>query len=164
MTIKPITEAEARKVVSWRYDRPYDGYNLSAADLTRMLEPEHAFHAVFNDDEELIGFCSYGPDGHVPGGHYELDALDVGAGLRPDLTGQGQGQAFLKAVLAYGREHHTPRRFRATVASFNARALAVLRHLEFSPAQSFISRGHGPLKPFIVMVKEEPKRVEPDDD
>ncbi len=165
MTIKPITEAEAKKVVSWRYDRPYDVYNLAPEALPDLLEPEHAFHAVFDDEENLIGFCSFGQDGRVPGGHYELDALDVGAGLRPDLTGQGRGLAFLEAVLEHARQELAPRRFRATVGTFNARALAVLKKLKFSPVQSFISRGQGPPKPFIVMVKEEPKKVvEADED
>jgi len=44
-------------------------------------------------------------------------------GLRPDLTGQGCGQAYLSAILVYLTQIHPSVPLRTTVASWNQRAL-----------------------------------------
>jgi ribosomal-protein-alanine N-acetyltransferase len=60
----------------------------------------------------------------VPGGDYAGEALDVGGGVRPGLTGRGRGLSLLEAALGFASERFHPPVFRATVAEWNARALA----------------------------------------
>ena len=55
-----------------------------------MHDPTNRYHGVTGEDHsQLIGFCCFGPDARVTGFAYDEDSLDIGAGLRPDLTGRG---------------------------------------------------------------------------
>lgn len=58
-----------------------------------MLNPQNGFAGVYRQTE-LLGFCSLGKDGQVVGGSYDESCVDVGAGMRPDLVGHGNGAVF----------------------------------------------------------------------
>ena len=103
LTLKALDATSARAVLTWQYPPPYDIYNADPADieadLASLLDPTNHYYSVWNEDELLIGFRNFGPDARVPGGNYSLDALDLGGGLRPDLTGHGLGAAFMRKAL-----------------------------------------------------------------
>ena len=67
----------------------------------------------------------------MPGIDEEPDVLDVGLGLRPDLTGIGLGAPLLRAACELGRELHGPRRYRLVTAVTNARMQRVATALGF---------------------------------
>ena len=142
-TFAPLTEAEARDIVSWRYEPPYDIYNghpdLLEDSVAWLLTPAFQYHAIHDENMDLIGFCCFGEDATVPGGLYPPDALDIGIGLRPELTGQGLGVPVLTAILAHALRTYEPTAFRATIATFNLRSQAVFRHLWFVPEMTFVS-------------------------
>jgi [ribosomal protein S18]-alanine N-acetyltransferase len=96
-----------------------------------MLEPENDYHAALDRDGALVGYCCFGPDARVQGLEEAPAVLDVGGGLRPDLTGVGLGGPFLRACCALGAELHDPREFRVVVAAFNRRAQLVAAALGF---------------------------------
>ena len=125
--ISPITEADVRAILTWRYPEPYALYSMvsdnPAGDLSYFLDPANAFQRVANEQGDLIGFCSFGQDAQVPGGDYTTDALDIGLGMCPDLTGQGLGSSFLAAILDHALRQFAPIRLRATVAAFNRRCI-----------------------------------------
>ncbi|TGN62535.1 N-acetyltransferase [Nocardioides eburneiflavus] len=152
LRIVPLTRAHAEDMVTWRYDPPYDVYDMTGAAPDDLLDPALGFHAVLAG-ERLIGFRSFGPDGRVPGWDYDDTALDTGGGLRPSLTGQGLGRAAIAAGLAYGRDRYAPAAFRVTVASFNARARRTVESLGFEVVGSFAARRDG--RPFDVLVRDE---------
>lgn len=150
---RKMDESTAWQIVGWRYPFPYEIYNC---DPNRMDEavygfllPHYCYFAIYDESDILVGFCCFGEDAQVPGGEYGADALDVGAGLRPDLTGQGLGCIFLAAILAFARQRFAPERFRVTVADFNQRALRVWEKTGFEPVQHFESL-HGS-QPFEVL-------------
>ncbi|CAA9587940.1 MAG: hypothetical protein AVDCRST_MAG88-4296 [uncultured Thermomicrobiales bacterium] len=147
----PMTEPDARAVAAWRYEGPYALYNADPARLDEtlraLLAPRNHYYAVRTTEDGLVGTFCFGPDAQVPGGDYDdLDALDIGLGLRPELTGRGLGEAFLLAGLAFAREQFVPAptRFRLTVATFNRRAIRVYEHAGFRPTHRFVrpSDGH----------------------
>ena len=150
--IATLTRAHAEDLATWRYEPPYDVYDMTGAEPDELLDPAAGFHAVLAGDE-LIGFRSFGPDGQVPGWDYDDTALDTGGGLRPSLTGQGLGRAVIAAGLAHGRAHFAPTAFRVTVASFNTRARRVVESLGFARVGSFEAARDG--RPFDVLVKRE---------
>ena len=150
--IAPLTPEHAEDIASWRYDPPYDVYDMTDADPDDLLDPALGFHAVLVDDR-LIGFRSFGPDGRVPGWRYDDSALDTGGGLRPSLTGQGLGPAVIAAGLAFGRARFAPAAFRVTVASFNARARRTVESLGFQHVDSFRAARDG--REFDVLVRPE---------
>lgn len=152
LRIAPLTREHAEDLATWRYDPPYDVYDLAGADPVDLLDPALGFHAVLAG-ERLIGFRSFGPDGQVPGWGYDDSALDTGGGLRPTLTGQGLGRAVISAGLDFGRTTYAPAAFRVTVASFNVRARRTLESLGFERIGSFVALRDG--RRFDVLVRPE---------
>jgi ribosomal-protein-alanine N-acetyltransferase len=152
MQIAPMTQAYAAEIVTWRYPAPYDCYDMTNASLAFLTSPEGGFHALV-EGGELIGFRSFGEDGQVPGGMYDASALDTGGGLRPDLTGKGLGREAIGTGLAFGRREFAPAAFRVTVASFNERALRVVRSLGFVSTGSFDALADG--RSYELLVRPE---------
>jgi [ribosomal protein S18]-alanine N-acetyltransferase len=143
LRLEPLREVHARAIIKWRYLPPYDFYNAPVDNHTdryvrEFLNPEWAFHAVLDSDDRHIGFCSFGRDGQVPGGDYSLDALDIGLGMTPELTGRGLGVGFFGAILAHAAEHLRPRQCRLTVADFNVRALKLYSKFGFQIQDEFV--------------------------
>jgi|SRR5215469_2257475 len=136
MRIVPMTPAYAADIVTWRYPAPYDCYDMTSANPAFIASAASGFFALVELDD-LIGFRSFGLDGQVPGGDYDDSALDTGGGLRPDLTGRGLGRQAMATGLEFGRLEFAPPAFRVTVASFNQRALRVVRSLGFVDVSSF---------------------------
>jgi RimJ/RimL family protein N-acetyltransferase len=139
-SITSITPEAAGEITQWRYPPPYDIYDLSQEDLPGFLNPAYSYHQVRNQDGELIGYCCFGKDARVPGGDYSLgepEVLDIGVGLRPDLTGQGLGSEFVSKVISYGIEQYQPQRLRVTIAKFNQRSLKTFQHLGFKVSKTF---------------------------
>ena len=90
---------------SWRYEPPYDFYD---GDVDPVLNPERFYEAL---DEEglLVGNYYFEEKG---------DALEIGLGMRPDLTGRGLGLEFFRAGLDFAREQFRPESIILNVASF----------------------------------------------
>jgi ribosomal-protein-alanine N-acetyltransferase len=153
---RPMAKASALVIVHWRYSTPYDIYNLDSGDvgetIEALLDPQFHYHIMTDQQEGLVAYCCFGKDGQVPGGDYSLDALDIGLGVRPDLTGQGRGLSFVGAVLDFACQTYSAQAFRVTVAQFNRRALRVWEQAGFRPVQTFERHGDG--LPFVVLTYE----------
>lgn len=143
--LRPITRADAEKISGWRYPEPYSTYDGNPSSVPGLLDPRYNYHAVFDGAEELIGYFCFGADATIPEGRkrglYGDDALDVGLGMRPDLTGRGLGLEFVRIGLRFAGEKFSPPTFRLTVAAFNRRAVAVYERAGFNPVQEFGDRG-----------------------
>ncbi len=142
-------------MLRWQYEPPYDIYNIRVEDIEKELQwylnPDNKFHSIFNGAQDLVGVCSFGEDGRVKGGDYSLEAIDIGAGLKPDLTGQGHGAAFLEAILEFSKKNFPKQTLRATVASFNQRCIKVCERSGFHQVQTFV-RDSTPPEEFKVFV------------
>ena len=115
-TFEPMNDEQARAVVAWRYEAPYDFYDMAndLEGLEELLDPKRrrGYFAAFSEGE-LVGFFCYGPGGQLPGFDYPDDgSIDIGLGLRPDLTGKGLGLGFVLAGLEFGRHRFDPAGFR----------------------------------------------------
>ena len=145
-SIAAMTQHEAETISMWEYEAPYDFYNAPADehDLAELLDPAQRAGQYFSvhATEELIGFFQFRSDG---------DAVVVGLGLRPDLTGRGLGQSFLEASLAFARGQFAPARFRLSVATFNERAIKVYEHAGFVVTRAFTHETNGGVFPFVEM-------------
>ncbi len=157
LVFKEMSEEEAREVANWKYEPPYDFYDVTKdpEDLDELLDPEKRkdyFSAASND--ELVGYFCFGAEARVPGGDYSGEAVDVGLGLRPDLTGEGLGPEFLEAGLEFAKVRFSPAGFRLSVAEFNERAIKVYERAGFEKAESFIQRTNGGEYAFFLMTRE----------
>ncbi len=108
-------------------------------------------------DSGAAGFVCFGKEAQISGardsGLYAHDALDIGLGLRPDLTGQGLGGAFLAACLGHAVRTRDPGALRLAVADFNTRAIAVYRHAGFHTVAQCQSPVRGRSVGFVIMVR-----------
>jgi RimJ/RimL family protein N-acetyltransferase len=130
-------------MLEWHYEPPYDVYDLGGGNVDDvvkdLLDPAYAYHAILSPEGELVAFCCFGADAQVPGGDYAGEALDIGLGVRPDLTGQGRGSAFVQAVLDFAQRTWPSPAYRVTIAEFNARAQRVWQKAGFVRVQRFES-------------------------
>jgi [ribosomal protein S18]-alanine N-acetyltransferase len=141
-TLTPITRTDAQAISRWRYEGPYAVYNGSPASVTSLLQPRYLYHSVHDELGELVGYFCFGEDARVsagrgPGLYDREDALDVGLGMRPDLTGRGLGEQFVRAGLHFAEDAYSPPAFRLTVATFNRRAIRVYERAGFEPVDTF---------------------------
>ena len=147
VSITGMSQDDARDIATWRYEPPYDFYDADAdaRDLAELLDAtqrEGRYFSVRDDDGTLIGFLQLDPVD---------DAIDLGLGLRPDLTGRGLGQPFLETGLEFARKLCSPRRFTLSVAAFNARAIAVYARAGFTRTRTFDHETNGGVFSFVEM-------------
>ena len=156
----PMTVEQAHAIGAWRYDPPYDLYNMGADEdaLRELLDQDTPYYAGTDERGELAGFLCFKAAaqtlaGFLAGAYADHAALDIGLGLRPDLTGHGHGLAFLDAGLAFAREAFAPASFRLSVATFNGRAIKVYERAGFRPAHTFTHTTADGVYEFMTMVR-----------
>lgn len=154
-TFRTLDENSAHTILGWKYEPPYNMYDLASSDpeetLQYLLDPQYAFHGIYGRSSELEAFCSFGPDGQVNGGDYDTPALDIGLGVRPDLTGKGLGYQYVNAVIDFAYLTYSPDRLRVTIAAFNRRAMRVWERAGFQVVQIF--QGGWTNIDFVIMMK-----------
>ena len=134
----------------------YDGDPTSVPSL---LEPRFLYHSVYDERGELAGYFCFGEDARVTAGRhlgvYEKEqALDVGLGMKPDLTGQGLGTEFVLAGLRFAKENLSPPAFRLTVAASNLRAIRVYERTGFEAVEAFGARTRDGGREWLLMRRE----------
>jgi len=77
---------------------------------------------VVRDSDELVGFYYFDE---------RSDTIEIGLGLRPDLTGKGLGLKFFLEGVAFAHERFPGRRVTLNVAAFNERAITVYERAGF---------------------------------
>lgn len=151
-SFRPIDRKHAELVVAWEYPAPYNIYNIPVTKRPEVIEsflkPEYRYYSV-SDGEKFIAFRCFGHDAQVPGGNYDLSALDIGGGLHPDLTGQGLGKQILSAAISFANTNFAPQKFRTTIAEFNTRARRTCEKVGFYMDSSFWSQKLG--RPYIIL-------------
>lgn len=144
--IRVMSEADAEAIIGWKYPGEYSFYDMprdveDMAELRSAHVRETKYRSVHMDGE-LVGFFEF---------LVADDVVEVGLGLRPDLTGQGLGETFTEAGLAFARERFRPGRFTLRVAAFNERAIKVYERLGFVKESSYVHDFYGMPYDFLVM-------------
>lgn len=138
----------------WAYPAPYDIYSFAYIPLEEALtffkDPGNAYFALVRD-EEFLGFCNFGWDARVEGGDYSEPAIDVGIGMRPDLTGRGWGQEYAHFVFEEAEKRYPDLPLRVSVAGFNERAQRVCRKNGFSERAWFERSSDG--RRFVIFMR-----------
>jgi [ribosomal protein S18]-alanine N-acetyltransferase len=147
---RPMSEEHAREIAAWHYGAPYDFYDTvnDPDDLAELLDPqqrEGAYFSAFDERGALVGFFQFEKKGQ---------SVEVGLGLRPDLTGRGLGLGFLLAGLEFARRRFSPASFRLSVATFNERAILVYERAGFRRVKVFMHHTNGGEHPFLLMTRE----------
>ena len=149
--IRPMTAVDAHAVATWRYPDEYSFYDADADpdDLAELLDPAGWGTRYFAADElaahTLAGVLVVKLTGPV---------AEIGLGLRPDLTGRGLGESFLRACLLFASAALGAHSYTLAVAAFNRRAITVYERAGFREAGRFEHATNGGLHTFIRMTKD----------
>lgn len=145
---KKMTQKEAEQIAfTWRYDPPYHFYNMEEdeEDLASFLDGRARGEFVFavKDEEELIAFLMI---------EREAKTVDIGLGMRPDLTGQGMGAVFLTEAMDFINHTYEPKQITLSVATFNQRAIKLYTRIGFRKQQVYIQETNGSTYEFMKMI------------
>jgi ribosomal-protein-alanine N-acetyltransferase len=145
-----LSQADAEVIAEWRYPEPFSFYNWTAdpGDLRELLDPSlrgEAYWAVKDDAGDLVGHFSFKPK--------DERTIEIGLGLRPDLTGRGLGASFLSAGLDFARDRFQPDRFVLSVATFNERAIKVYERAGFARVRVYMHFTAGREWEFVEMTR-----------
>ncbi|HFI2438492.1 TPA: GNAT family N-acetyltransferase [Streptococcus suis] len=126
--IMPLPQDLALEIANqWRYQPPLDAYTISANPkiYAEMISPEargDRFFAVIRN-AALMGYFCIDQDG---------ETVDIRLGMKPSLTGKGNGRAFYQAIEDYLVEHVHPASIKLTVASSHQVAQKLFHTLGFA--------------------------------
>jgi ribosomal-protein-alanine N-acetyltransferase len=148
----PLRWRDVLAVSRWRYSGHYAFYNSSLLEMADIwltqaglrLLGRLVYYSVLDAQGDLVGIFSFTPRGSV---------IEIGLGMRPDLTGHGAGQEFVESGLAFARERYAPAGFRLDVARWNERARRVYERAGFMPTRILVREVRGTSHEFIEMTR-----------
>ncbi|MBD7945634.1 GNAT family N-acetyltransferase [Psychrobacillus sp. Sa2BUA9] len=148
-TLQPMTQNQANVIAySWHYEEPYSFYDMEAdkEDLEEFLNPISRGDSYFVvlEHDEIIGFFSF--TSVSPG------EIDIGLGMRPDLTGRGRGLDFLQAGMQFALNRFQPTIITLSVAAFNKRAIGTYKKIGFEKVSNFLQDTNGGSYEFVKMI------------
>ncbi|WP_404454728.1 GNAT family N-acetyltransferase [Oceanobacillus kapialis] len=143
-----MTQEEAEHIAyKWHYDGEYAFYDMEAdqEDLEEFIDCKTRGDSIFSvkNGEELVAFFAVEKDDDT--------TINISLGLRPDLTGQGIGNAFLEAGLRFVQTKHHPEKITLSVATFNQRAIKAYRNVGFKDRETFMQETNGSTYEFLRM-------------
>ncbi len=156
IVFRPITLEEANEVYRWSYKGEYAIYSFSGEEDELAELMDGTFFAANDSEGRLLGYICHGQTAQVPGGftkgiYDEQGYVDIGLGLRPELTGKGLGLSFIMQGLHYFAELLHADRFRLVVTTFNERAIKVYERAGFMRDVCFPSKVNGTEVMFVSM-------------
>lgn len=139
-TFRPMSQVQAETIAfQWRYDDDYAFYNMDAdeEDLAAFLDAKQRGDKTFAifDDDELVGFVILQ--------FSDAQTVEIGLGMRPDRTGNGQGRTFITSILHWIETTYGPKTVTLAVATFNERAIRVYRACGFKSIGTFWQETNG---------------------
>ena len=138
---EPSTEDHILVFAAWKYEPPHESYSIDMEvddAVAYFLQSDVGCHVLLNGDR-VIGFATFGSDAQVPGGDYTASAVDIGLGIEPSPTGQGNGNHYVAAVVAFAQETFGTGTLRVSIAETNGRALRMWSGHEFRRVDRFVA-------------------------
>ena len=146
-----LTQANANQIArEWHYNDMYSFYDMEndQEDLEEIITPKlrgNKYYQVLNEKDELVGyFCLE---------KLSEEKVEVGLGLRPDLTGRGLGLNFVTEIEAFIQDNFNYRIIILSVASFNKRAIKVYQRAGFKTDGSKLQKSNDGVYEFINLSK-----------
>ena len=144
-----MTQEQAEDIAyNWHYQGDFSFYNMESdqEDLVEFLDPETRGQSNFvvMNDNKVIGFFSFTKVAN--------HTIDIGLGMRPDLTSKGNGLDFLKAGLDFTKSKYCPQNITLSVATFNQRAIKVYKKIGFIEVHTFMQETNGGTFEFLKMI------------
>ena len=143
-----MTQEQAEDIAfNWHYDGEYSFYDMEAdrEDLEEFVDKETRGNSMYSViiNNKLIGYLSFNK--------LDDNTYDIGLGMRPDLTGKGEGLEFLKSGIEFAKSEFKPEKLTLSVATFNQRAIKVYRKIGFKKTSTFMQDTNGSTFEFVKM-------------
>ena len=146
-----LTQANADQIArEWHYSDMYSFYDMQndPEDFEEIITPRlraNKYYQILDDKDELVGyFCLE---------RLSEEKVEVGLGLRPDLTGRGLGLNFVKEIEAFIQNNFNYKLIILSVASFNKRAIKVYQRAGFKIDGSKLQKSNDGVYEFINLSK-----------
>ena len=144
-----MTQEQAEEIAfNWHYEAEYSFYDMEAdkEDLVEFLDPQIRGDSnyVVTKDNVTIGFFSFNK--------VDINTIDIGLGMNPNLVGNGNGLEFVKEGLEFAQSKYTPQKITLSVATFNQRAIKVYRKIGFEEVNTFMQDTNGDSFEFLKMI------------
>ena len=154
--LRQMDDADANEVARWRHDPPYDFYDSTAdpTDPAELLHQERrrgVYFSVLDGENRLTGFFQFEKFERRDG------TVEVGLGLRPDLTGKGPGAGFVLSGRAFARAaraRFSPQRFTPSGTTFDERAIGAYERVGFRRGEVYTHETNGGEYEFLPMWRE----------
>lgn len=148
-TFEVMTQEQAEEIAyNWHYEGQYSFYDMEAdqEDLAEFLDSNIRGETTFAvcEEKEIVGFFSFN--------RVDVHIVDIGLGMKPNLTGRGFGEAFIRRGLEFCMEKCQPRYITLSVATFNERAIKVYKKVGFEVVGTFIQATNGSRLKFFKMM------------
>ncbi|WP_445342639.1 GNAT family N-acetyltransferase [Bifidobacterium sp. ESL0827] len=149
--IAHLTQANADQIArKWHYGGQYSFYDMEndLEDLEEIITPKlrgDKYYQVVDDQDELVGYFCLERLSEVK--------VEVGLGLRPDLTGHGLGLNFVKGIGEFIQNNFNYRIIVLSVASFNKRAIKVYQGAGFKITGSKMQKSNDGVYEFLNLSK-----------
>ncbi|GAE26689.1 acetyltransferase [Halalkalibacter wakoensis JCM 9140] len=146
-----LTQEQAEIIAfNWHYDGEYSFYDMEAdqEDLDEFLNLKDRGNSTFavTKGNEMVAFLSI---------RKVTDRIfDIGLGMRPDLTGKGNGIEFLRACIHFIQSVYKSGKITLSVTTFNHRAIKLYRKVGFKDEETFKQNTNGSTFEFLKMVYE----------
>ena len=144
VVIRPFREGEALAVASWAYEPPYDWYNGQPTRFEDYLAVDgegYGYYAIVAADQDVVGFCCFGPEARVTGQPPVAGILDIGGGVRPDRLSLGIATTLFPGIINFAQATFRPTHLRTAIASFNERSTRLCLSAGFTVVRRFDGPG-----------------------
>ena len=148
--VEKLSQENAMVIANcWKYSEQYSFYDMTADinDYNEFIDERIRGNNYFQymDKVELLGFFSF---------EIVDNAITLGLGLRPDLTGQGYGKDFMMIIEQYIVTNFTTiDEIKLSVALFNRRAIKLYQKCGFIRTGESLVETNKAVYPFIHMSK-----------
>jgi len=145
-----MKQQEAEDIANtWKYDGIYSFYDQTndLEDYEILTDPKKRINPHFSCffENELIGFY------FIELKENKTIVLDLG--LKPEFTGRGFGENFIKSILDHIFLNHKIEEIILNVAEFNKRAIKVYERVGFVKIENYLQKVNGGEYNFIRMKK-----------
>lgn len=143
-----LTQQQAETIAfTWHYEGKYSFYDMEAdqEDLAEFLDMDKrkdSAYAVIKD-QALVGFITVN--------RVDDQTVDLGLGMKPNLTGKGLGRDFLTEIMAFIQLTYKPSFVTLAVAAFNQRAINLYLAYGFQKVELFMQATNGSHFEFLKM-------------
>ncbi|MDL2292260.1 GNAT family N-acetyltransferase [Acholeplasma sp. OttesenSCG-928-E16] len=146
--IKKMQQENALEIANnWHYPGIYSFYDfindpLDYEELISKEKRQDDFFEVLDENKELMGYLTC---------YFNEQSVEIGLGLRPDLTGHGLGEIFVRRCIRFIKENFNVNKITLKVADFNERAIKVYQRCGFVKENVFSHQIDNELCQFISM-------------